>query len=93
MVPFATNALSPTSGGLVMADKSLKTFNLNRSTIEIVRRKHNQSAFVDRAIVKLHKQDESVDLAGYTTRQLMWALSRREDCPESIIAIVERLMT
>lgn len=74
-------------------DKSLKTFNLNRSTIEIVRRKHNQSAFVDRAIVKLHKQDESVDLAGYTTRQLMWALSRREDCPESIIAIVERLMT
>jgi len=41
-----------------MTDKSLKTFNLRRSTIKIVRTKQNQSEFVDRAIIKMHNSQE-----------------------------------
>lgn len=75
-----------------MVDKSLKTFNLRRSTIRIVRQKQNQSEFVDKAIVKLHNSEEQFDISDVPTRSLMWALSRRDDCPRSIVAIVEDLM-
>lgn len=72
--------------------KSLKTFNLRRSTIRIVRTKANQSEYVDKAIMKLHNKEEEFDITDVPTRSLMWALSRREDCPRSIVAIVEDLM-
>lgn len=54
-----------------MSDKSLKTFNLRRSTIKIVRTKQNQSEFVDRAIVRLHNQLDEIDADTYSLKQLL----------------------
>ena len=65
-------------------DKGLKTFNLRRSTIKIVRTKQNQSEFVDRAIIQLHKKQEEFDIKDIRTRQLIAALHQREDCPKHI---------
>ena len=59
-----------------MTDKSLKTFNLRRSTIKIVRTKQNQSEFVDRAIMKLHNSQEELSIGDVPTRQLMAALQQ-----------------
>ena len=70
-----------------MTDKSLKTFNLRRSTIKIVRTKQNQSEFVDRAIRKLHN-GEDFDLTDVPLRSIMWALSQRDDCPSAVRAII-----
>lgn len=70
-----------------MTDKSLKTFNLRRSTIKIVRTKQNQSEFVDRAIRKLH-DGEDFDITDVPLRSIMWALSQRDDCPSAVRAII-----
>ena len=64
--------------------KGLKTFNLRHSTIAIVKKKPNQSEFVDRAIIQLHKKQEEFDISDVRTRQLIAALHQREDCPKHI---------
>ena len=60
-------------------DKSLKTFNLRRSTIKLVRTKQNQSEFVDRAIVKLHNKEQEMYAYEFDTRKLVIALKNREE--------------
>ena len=70
-----------------MRDKSLKTFNLRRSTIQIVRTKQNQSEFVDRAINKLHN-DDSFNITDMPLRGIMWALTQRDDCPSVVRAVI-----
>ena len=67
--------------------KGLKTFNLRHSTIAIVKKKANQSEFVDRAIRKLH-DGEDFDLTDVPLRSIMWALSQRDDCPSAVRAII-----
>ena len=67
--------------------KGLKTFNLRHSTIDIVKKKPNQSEFVDRAIRKLH-DGEDFDLTDVPLRSIMWALSQRDDCPSAVRAII-----
>ncbi len=69
-------------------DKSLKTFNLRRSTIRIVRQKQNQSEFVDKAIMKLHNSQEEFSIADVPTRQMMAVLQQREDLPRHIKIIL-----
>lgn len=69
-------------------DKSLKTFNLRRTTIKIVRTKHNQSEFVDKAIMKLHNSEDEFDITDVPTRQLMAVLQQREDLPRHIKVIL-----
>jgi hypothetical protein len=71
-----------------MTDKGLKTFNLRRSTIRIVRQKQNQSEFVDKAIMKLHNSQEEFNIADVPTRQLMAVLQQREDTPRHIKVIL-----
>ena len=72
-----------------MNDKSLKTFNLRRSTIRIVRQKHNQSEFVDRAIVKLHNKEEELDVHDATARTLAIALKYKPELPNAIRILIE----
>ena len=68
--------------------KGLKTFNLNHSTIRIVKRKPNQSAFVDKAIIEWDKKESEFTLSDIPTRQLMAALQQRDDCPRHIKIIL-----
>ena len=74
-----------------MTTKGLKTFNLRHSTIAIVKKKSNQSEFVDRAIVKLHN-GEDFDITDLPLRTVMWALSQRDDCPSAVRAIIYDVM-
>ena len=69
-------------------DKSLKTFNLRRTTIKIVRTKQNQSEFVDRAINRLHNQEGEFRLIDVETNILLDALVRRAGCPAHIKAVI-----
>ena len=71
-----------------MMDKSLKTFNLRRSTIKLVRTKQNQSEFVDRAIVRLHNQEDDFRLIDLETREIMRHLLTRGGCPHHIKAVI-----
>ena len=81
-----------------MTEKSLKTFNLRRSTIKIVKTKVNQSEYVDRAIMKLHNHEQAIikyrdefDLRDIPTNQLLHVLTHR-DLPKSLIARIREIL-
>ena len=74
--------------GGYMTDKSLKTFNLRRSTIKLVRTKQNQSEFVDRAIVRLHNNEQDFRLIDLSAEQIMQHLLSRGGTPEHIKAVI-----
>ena len=69
-------------------DKSLKTFNLRRSTIKLVRTKQNQSEFVDRAINRLHNQEDEFRLIDLEVREIMRHLLQRGGTPAHIKAVI-----
>ena len=71
-----------------MMDKSLKTFNLRRSTIKLVRTKQNQSEFVDRAIVRLHNNEQDFRLMDLSVEQILQHLIKRGSCPAHIKAVI-----
>ena len=71
-----------------MIEKSLKTFNLRRSTIRIVRTKQNQSEFVDKAIVRLHNKEDEFSLIDLSAEQILKHLLSRGGCPEHIKAVI-----
>lgn len=71
-----------------MTDKSLKTFNLRRTTINIVRTKPNQSEFVDRAINRLHNQMDDFLLRDVSADEIMRHLLNRGGCPIHIKAVI-----
>ena len=68
--------------------KSLKTFNLDQDVIEIVKKKHNQSQFVCKAIRKLDKGDTEFDLSDVSTRRMLVVLGLRKDVEPSIRALI-----
>lgn len=71
-----------------MTDKGLKTFNLRRSTIKLVRTKQNQSEFVDRAINRLHNQEQEFSLIDLSAREIMRHLLSRGGCPKHIQGVI-----
>ena len=71
-----------------MNDKSLKTFNLRRSTIRLVRTKHNQSEFVDKAIVRLHNNEQDFRLIDLSAEQILQHLLSRGGTPDHIKAVI-----
>lgn len=75
-----------------MTDKSLKTFNLRRSTIKIVRTKQNQSEFVDRAINRLHNQMDDFMLRDVPTDEMLQHLLVRAGCPIHIKAVIREYL-
>ena len=75
-----------------MSDKSLKTFNLRRSTIKIVRTKQNQSEFVDRAINRLHNNETEFSLIDLESRDIMRHLLSRGGCPHHIKAVIREYL-
>jgi len=75
-----------------MIDKSLKTFNLRRSTINLVRTKKNQSEFVDRAINRLHNKEDEFSLIDLSADQIMHHLLSRGGCPIHIKAVIREYL-
>ena len=75
-------------GGTEMNNKSLKTFNLRQSTINIVKTKPNQSEFVDRAIIKLHNKQEEFTIDDMETRAIAIRLKNRDDCPRHLSILI-----
>lgn len=71
-----------------MTDKSLKTFNLRRTTINIVRTKPNQSEFVDRAINRLHNQEQDFTMVDISTEEILRYVINRGGCPAHIKAVI-----
>lgn len=71
-----------------MTDKSLKTFNLRRSTIRVIRQKQNQSEFVDKAIMRLHNSEDDFSLIDLSADQILKHLLSRGGCPEHIKAVI-----
>lgn len=68
--------------------KGLKTFNLRSSTIAIVRKKPNQSEFVDRAIIRLHNNEDDFNLFDLSADQILKHLLSRGGCPQHIKAVI-----
>ena len=80
-------------GGVVSMTKGLKTFNLRHSTIAIVKKKPNQSEFVDRAINRLHNQEGEFSLLDIETTILLRTLVRRAGCPAHIKAVISEWLS
>ena len=75
-----------------MTVKSLKTFNLRRTTIDIVRTKRNQSEFVDRAINRLHNQMDDFMLRDVSADEILRHLLTRGACPIHIKAVIREYL-
>lgn len=75
-----------------MTNKSLKTFNLRRTTIDIVRTKRNQSEFVDRAINRLHNQMDDFLLRDVAADEILQHLLTRGGCPVHIKAVIREYL-
>lgn len=68
--------------------KSLKTYNMDHDCIKILARESNKSQFVCRAIRKLSNKIDEVSPADFPTRQLLAALSSRNDVSPQMKAII-----
>ena len=69
-----------------------RTFSIHYDLVTKLQIQRNQSATVCRALDKWFKEKEKFDLSDIPTRRMMWALSRREDCPSALKAIIEDIM-
>ena len=68
--------------------KRTRSYTLNDDVITILKYKPNKTEFVERAVRKLHKQEEEFDISDVPTRQLMAVLQQREDCARHIKIIL-----
>ena len=72
--------------------KRTRAYTLSDDVIAILSRKPNKSQYVERAVRKLSRSEEEFDITDVPTRSIMWALSQRDDCPQSIKAIIIDMM-
>lgn len=72
-----------------MTNKGLKTFNLPIDTIRIVRTKPNQSAFVNKAIIRLHVGAKEFRLWDIDVDELLKHCYTRGGCPSHIKAVIK----
>tara|TARA_B100000161_G_scaffold64793_1_gene43682 strand:+ start:81 stop:314 length:234 start_codon:yes stop_codon:yes gene_type:complete len=68
--------------------KRTRSYTLSDDVITILKYKPNKTEFVERAVRKLHKQEEDFDISDVPTRQLMAVLQQREDCVRHIKIIL-----
>jgi hypothetical protein len=72
-----------------MVDKGLKTFNLPLDTIRIVKTKPNQSAFVNKAIIRLHVAQKEFRLWDVDVEEMLIHCAKmRGSCPPHIKAVI-----
>ena len=68
--------------------KSLKTYNMDHDVIKILSRQTNKSQYVCRAVRRLSHNIDEVSPADFPTRQLLAALSSRNDVSPQMKAII-----
>lgn len=68
--------------------KSLKTYNMEASSIKILRSKPNKSAFVNLAVHKLHSQEMYFDIENVSTKQLWAVILARMDQDDPLRGLV-----
>ena len=68
--------------------KRTRSYTLNDDVITILKYKPNKTEFVERAVRKMHKQEEQFNLADVPTRQLMAVLQQRDDVARHIKIIL-----
>ena len=68
--------------------KRTRSYTLSDDVITILKYKPNKTEFVERALRRLHKQEEDFDISDVPTRQLMAVLQQREDCVRHIKIIL-----
>ena len=68
--------------------KSLKTYNMTQKAINILARKPNKSQYVCRAVVRMHDGIDQASPADFDTRQLLAALSSRNDISAQLRAVI-----
>ena len=69
--------------------KSLKTYNMDRESIEILNRKRNKSQFVNRAVKRLQAQQRSFSLSDVSTKMMLNSLLTREDLSKQLKKMIE----
>lgn len=69
--------------------KSLKTYNMDRESIEILNRKRNKSQFVNRAVKRLQAQQRTFSLSDVSTKMMLNSLLTREDMSKQLKKMIE----
>jgi hypothetical protein len=70
-----------------------RTFSIPVELVHELRKKHNQSETVTRALRKYLEGDHNSSIADVTTRQLMAALLARNDIDETMKALLLQILT
>lgn len=68
--------------------KITRAYTLSVDVVNILKNKPNKTEFVERAVRKLHNQEDEFNLNDIPTRQLMAALQQRDDCVRHIKIIL-----
>lgn len=68
--------------------KITRAYTLSSDVVRILKNKPNKSEFVERAVRKMHNQEDEFNLNDIPTRQLMAALQQRDDCARHIKIIL-----
>jgi hypothetical protein len=70
-----------------------RTFSIPFELVQELKKKHNQSETVTRALRKYLDPNESASIEAATTRQLMAALLARNDIDETMKALLLQILT
>lgn len=73
----------------VVKMKSLRTYNMQDSTIRILKSKPNKSQFVNLAVHKLHSQEMYFDISNVSTKQLLAVFLSRIDDDDPLRRLIE----
>ena len=68
--------------------KRTRSYTISDDVIKILSYKPNKTDFVERAVRKLHKQEEEFSIVDVPTRQLMAVLQQRDDVARHIKIIL-----
>ena len=73
--------------------KIARTFTIDYHIYQELRKKSNQSRFVERAIKKSLSGAVEFSIQDFHTKQILSALLYRDDCPESIKILIDAHLT
>ena len=68
--------------------KVSRLYTLDLSTVELLKRKKNKSKIVNRAIRMYLQEDDYFSLVDIPTRNILAALTSRDDVPEHILLLI-----
>lgn len=73
--------------------KVSRLYTLDLSTVELLKRKKNKSKIVNRAIRMYLQEDDYFSLVDIPTRNILAALTSRDDVPEHILLLIKSHLT